>query len=194
MHNLWKAYAREASKPTFGSARLQLRTGNRWNTSLATVEDRSRDLEIGKAIFQEYTPDKRYVLARNITSDILVSIYDVNIASGMLLRPSLPLKKHQVHEIAGRTGRFQNIEVRLIGLQNGAIDLGPTVSEIEKAVGGALIEADLFGNEVRNIAIDLKTGSSYELLLNNKVYGPAERINKENPEEFAKRKSELAFV
>ena len=194
MHNLWKAYRNESVNPSFGSARLQLRTGNRWNTSLATVEDRSLDLEAGKALFQAHSLEKRYVLAKNITGDLLISIYDVNTFSAVILRPSMLLRKSDLGAISKRAVRFENVEVRLIGLQNGSTDLGRVISDIEGAVGGALMEVDIFGNEIRNIAIDLKTGSSYELLLQNKIYGPADRINKETQDEFSARKSELAFV
>jgi hypothetical protein len=160
------------------------------------VEDRSRYVETGRAIMQEYSPEKRYVLAKNITRDLLVSIYDVNTSSSLIMRPSMLLMKRNVSAISQKVKKagFKNIEVRLIGLQNGITELGAAVSDIEKAVGGALIEVDLFGNEIRNIAIDLKTGSSYDLLMQNRIYGPAERINNETADEFAKRKSELAFV
>ena len=196
MNNLWKAYRREAVKPAFGSARLQLKTGNRWHTSLAMVEDRSRDVETGRAILQGYSPEKRYVLAKSITRDLLVSIYDVNTSSSLIMRPSMLLTRRNVSAISQKVKKsgFKNIEVRLIGLQNGTTELSAAINDISKAVGGALIEVDLFGNEIRNIAIDLKTGSSYDLLMQNRIYGPAERINNETADEFAKRKSELAFV
>ncbi|MGC8680065.1 MAG: hypothetical protein ACP5RI_02555 [Candidatus Micrarchaeia archaeon] len=45
-------------------------------------------------------------------------------------------------------------------------------------------EVDILGNEIRNIALDLKTGQTFNILMNNRLYKPGELINKQTLEEF----------
>ena len=85
--------------------------------------------------------------------------------------------------------------MRIIGLQGNDHTMYVAIEGMQKTVPEArLVEVDLFGNEIRHIAFDTKTGSTYDLLLQNKIYGPADLINNIKPEEFAKGRSDIAFV
>ncbi|MCL4552152.1 MAG: hypothetical protein M1305_01155 [Candidatus Marsarchaeota archaeon] len=196
MGNLLDAYLKEASKPQFGSSRLVLSTGKRQHASIAMVEDRSRELAENQAISQVCTESCRYVLARNITYDFIVSVYDISSTAAVIARPSMLLNAAAIARLLAHqpAGISRSVEIRIIGMQNGATELAATATEIQKRARGLLAEVDLFGNETRNIAIDLKTGTSYDLLLNSRIYGPAELINKQSRAEFDATRSELAFV
>ncbi|MCL4404741.1 hypothetical protein M1583_02000, partial [Candidatus Marsarchaeota archaeon] len=50
--------------------------------------------------------------------------------------------------------------------------------------GIPLVEADLFGNEVRHIAFDAKQGMSFNVLVNNMNYKPGELVNKMTIDQF----------
>ncbi len=194
--DLWPAYEKEARKETFGEERLTLETGKRWHTSLAMVEERSRELELNKAFFQGYSEEKRYVIAREITYDFFMSIYDVNTTQAILLRPSQRMADAALKRVTDeiRRKRLKNLEIRLIGLQRRDPMMPDAIWKIHTRVPGRLIEVDLFGNMTRHIALDLKTGSSYDLLLQNRIYRPAELINNTQVADFQSRKSEITFV
>ena len=49
-----------------------------------------------------------------------------------------------------------------------------------------IFEADLFGSDRRNIAIDLKTGTSFNMLTENRLYKPGELANTTTEEQFAR--------
>ena len=78
-----------------------------------------------------------------------------------------------------------NIEVRLIGLQNGdnPLRLNETVDFIKK-MKLPVFEADLFGGDTRHICIDIKTGVSFDVLISNRLYKPGELTNKVTREQF----------
>ncbi len=194
--DLWPAYLRESTRAAFGAAALRLKTGTRHHTSLAMVEERATDLELNKAHIQDYSDTARYVTAREITYDLFISIYDVDTGWAASMRPSQHVAKGAVHQInkAIRAKGHRNLEMRVIGMQGPDPIMQSVIDTVRSSIPCRLAELDLFGNQTRHIALDLKTGSSYDLLLNNKVYGPAELITKATQEEFAARRSELAFV
>ena len=195
--DLWHAYMDESKKEEFGKGKVALRLGKRWHTSLSMVTDRSLELELNKAFSHVYSEEKRYIMAKDITFDIFVSVYDVDTERAFVMRPSTYLTDEACRRIRSiiRKAAFRNAEIRVIGLQSGDQPMRGEVSKIRTAIPGIrLVEVDLFGNETRHIALDMKTGSTYDLLLNNKIYTPAELINNIAPKDFAQKKSELAFV
>jgi hypothetical protein len=56
------------------------------------------------------------------------------------------------------------------------------------------MEVDLFGEEKRHIVMDMKTGLSYDLLLENRIYRPGELKNDEKEEDFQSSTARLSFV
>ena len=56
------------------------------------------------------------------------------------------------------------------------------------------MEIDMFGEEKRHMAIDMKTGLSYDLLLENRIYRPGELKNDEKEDDFQSSTSRLSFV
>ena len=195
--DLWHACEKEMRKETFGRTRFRLKTGNRRHTSLSMVWGAASELELSKAMFPMLSMERRYVIARDITYDMFVSIYDINTAQSMVMRPSQHVPDLAFKHILkwATKARLKNLEVRIIGLQNTDQTLNGIVSKIHANMPNArLIELDLFGNETRHITLDLKTGSTYDLLLGNKIYGPAELINNVPAQDFAAKRSELAFI
>ena len=78
-----------------------------------------------------------------------------------------------------------DMEARIIGLQDGEEhgflkDLLGFLSKHRIR----LAEADLFGERIRHIAIDLKTGMSYNILLDDRIYKPSELVNRMTVEDF----------
>lgn len=194
--DFWEVFREKARLEDFGKERLLMRTAERHNSSLDWVEDRSIELEEGRAFSAGYTEEKRYVIAKNLSFGLVVTVYDVNSGSIIALRSPSALGTEAAEEIKRRVKRLENpnIEVRAIGLQDGDIEMAESLASLRGAVnGGRLVELDLFGNETRNIAIDIKTGSSFNLLLLNRIYKPGELVNsgKKAP---AAGKSELRFV
>ena len=195
--DLWQPYMRESSRSGFGKSRLSLKTGNRWHTSLSMVAESSVEVELNKALSAEYPGEKRYIIAKDITFDLFVSVYDVDTASAFVFRPSQYITGDTARRLkaAIRKARFRNAEMRVIGLQDNDPSMLGEASKVRASMPGIrLAEADLFGNETRHIALDLKTGSTYDLLLGNRIYTPAELINKVTAGDFAQKRSELALV
>ena len=56
------------------------------------------------------------------------------------------------------------------------------------------MEIDLFGTDKRHIALDLKTGTSYDLFLENRIYRPGELANSEKEEDFQRSVPPLSLV
>ena len=78
--------------------------------------------------------------------------------------------------------------------QANAKDLVNSLLFLEKIGKNSLVEVDLFGNEVRHVAIDLKTGLSYNVLIKNIIYKPGELINNLSFDDFSKNVSRLKLV
>ena len=186
-------------KITLGSVKSTYLPSERVNTSIALISDFLKEIKIGNIIFEKNNFNTRYIYANNLTYDILVSIYSVSNESGILFRTALPLNKDEAKIIKRLYSRIKdrNIEVRIIGMQNkqaNAKDLVNSLLFLEKIGKNSLVEVDLFGNEVRHVAIDLKTGLSYNVLIKNIIYKPGELINNLSFDDFSKNVSRLKLV
>ena len=192
--DLFRPYS--ASISTMGKERLLLNTGIRHHASLAQIESRSMSLEKSHGVSFSYAEERRYILAKNITFDLFVSIYDVNSRSGIALRLSKPADKKEFSLITKRIRRIKdaNIELRAIGLQNGWRGYAKSVNDIYGVSSSHLMEIDLFGTDKRHIALDLKTGTSYDLFLENRIYRPGELANSEKEEDFQRSVPPLSLV
>jgi hypothetical protein len=160
------------------------------------VEQYCIELDMDRGISREFQESIRYVIATDITHDLLLSIHDVNTTYTFLLRFSLPLSVNAMKKMSEEIDKMKspNLEVRAIGLQNKDTELLNTLDRLHAAFKSSLMELDLFGNEVRHIAFDLKLGMPFNLLLLNRIYNPSELVNQTPMNEFERRKSEFKFV
>ncbi len=189
-------------KKEFGTRRLVLSSKtsvialNRPATSLSAIDMKSKNIDLNSvSFFQLDEMDGRYIIARDVTFDLLASLYDINSRSAVLLRATWPLDSGDLGKIKAMIGKLRRprIEMRVIGLQNGNTNLMKVVDELYNAVKGSLIEVDLFGNLTRHIAIDLNTGMSYDVLLEDRIYRPGELANKIKEEDFKSKQSKVKF-
>lgn len=196
--DFWNVYDRYSIEADFGSARFSLTARQRPHTSMNMIATRSREVGVNELAVGAYDPSgQRYFIAKNVTYDLLLSIYDVNTAQCMFMRLTQSLDRKTLESIGKFSMRLgkPNIEIRLIGLQNADKTALSSLYTIRKHAKGMkndcvcnLVEADMFGNEQRHVCVDMKTGSSYNLLLENRIYRPGELTNTVKREDFeAKR-------
>lgn len=129
----------------------------------------------------------RYIVCQDLTYDMMLVISDANTRYTIVYRFFRPDAQvlAQIAAIVKVTLRGANLEARLIGLQNGQEYGG--IREIYDFVtksGLPLAEVDLFGNEVRHIALDAATGVPYDILMLNRPYKPGELNNAKTLEQF----------
>ena len=193
--DLWKPY-RKAAVGEYGGARLLLSTGERKYTSLNMVNDRGLWLDHGKGLVRYYDEGNRYVLAKDINHDLLITIYEVNTGVALIIRISRDIVLSDWTKIEKVLGSWKgpNIEIRVLGFQNLDSWAPSIMEEIKRHVKGKLMEADLYGTDLRHIAFDLKTGVMYNLLLENRIYRAGELACKVTKEEFDKTRSDLALM
>jgi hypothetical protein len=193
--DFWSSYQKRALEPEFGTRQLLLNTGDRYNTSLAKYVQKSSELKPGEAVFKGWDPKSRYLIAKNIDFDIFVSFYDVNSKGIVAMRLSMPIEKKDLKDLKRLVRRMKNanLEMRVIGLQNGDALLAPSIKQIRGLADCALVEVDLFGNQTRHLIIDLLTGKPFSLLLENRIYRPGELITASKKEDFDKTRSGLRF-
>jgi hypothetical protein len=176
----------------FGSARCYLRYKDRAHISKRVIDQYNEADSIGEgySYTSKFVPNmtKRYLAAPAIVDDILLTMYDVNSRSIAAFRV-----KNETTATAAKAAEFMkrlkrpNLEARIIGSQNGA-DLAGLygLMKIVDDYKLPLFEADLFGNEIRHIVIDMSLGTTNNLLLKNRPYRPAEQINQKNSEAGSK--------
>jgi hypothetical protein len=194
--DFWKVYQNARASADFGQQRLYLRARDRIHASLSAVESCATGLETSRGLFTKYSDSARYVLAEGLTYDLLVSLYDVNSSSALLMRISSPIRGKDLSEIRRRLGRLgrPNLEMRAIGLQSGDRALLDTIEKIHGLAKCNLQEVDLFGDGARHLAFDLKVGMPLDLLLLNRIYRPEELASGLDAEGFGALRSELKFV
>ncbi len=125
----------------------------------------------------------RYIAQTDITDELLISLYEVSTMSLCVARfsawdmkLSATLDKFMAQF---KNPKERNFEARIIGLQNG--QRYDTLHDVLRFVASKklpLVEVDLFGSNMRHIAFDAKTGMSYNMLLENRLYRPGELANK----------------
>jgi len=180
----------------FGSERAVLSTKQRPHTSLSMIQRISKEIGINQGTMQKYGNLKRYVIARDITYDLFISVYDVNSHSAIVLRPSQAIDNKEETKIRSfvRSLKKPNLEIRGIGLQNGDMELLEEINKVKEICKGPIVELDVFGNETRHIALDLKTGMTYNILLLDRIYRPGELVTTLGKNDFEAKKSKISFV
>ncbi len=194
--DFWHVYEAEKTKPEFGSGRAYIASRERIHLSMSHVERYSTLLPMNQGMFRKFSEEARYVITKDLTHDILVSIYDVNTTESVLLRFSEALGNQAVVKALAAVKRLKkpNLEMRVIGLQDKDTELLASADRLYSAARPALVEVDLFGAETRHIAFDTKLGMTFDLLLLNRIYRPHELATTISADDYAKSKSELKFV
>ncbi|MGC8568288.1 MAG: hypothetical protein ACP5RP_02210 [Candidatus Micrarchaeia archaeon] len=136
---------------------------------------------------------KRYISTVNLSYDFALSLYEINSSSLEVIRAYKMFKAPEMVLSAIRklkkNWRYK-IEARIIGLQNNEQNnLFDDILEILDKESINLVEADIFGNELRHIAFDSKLGISYDVLLNDVLYKPGSLINTLTEDQFMRGKA-----
>lgn len=131
----------------------------------------------------------RYIAATNLSYDFLMSIYDVNTRNLAIYRffkfpESLDVVFAKYFK--SLKGARHNLEARIIGLNNNQdyYIVAEELIDFFSKYKIRLVEADLFGNEKRHIAIDSKLGMSFNILMEDRLYRPGELTNEITVENF----------
>ena len=194
--DFWHVYEAEKAKPEFGNGRLHITSRDRIHLSLSSVEKYSVLLGMNQGMSKRFTEEARYVITKDLTHDLLVSVFDVNTTQSTLLRMSEAPGEETLRKAESTLKRLSrpNLEMRTIGLQDNDIELLSTTERLRAALKPALAEVDLFGSETRHLAFDLKLGMPFNLLLLNRIYRPHELANAQSAEDFTKNKAAINFI
>ena len=128
---------------------------------------------------------KRYAACANLVYDAMLVVFDQSSRRALVYRFGEFVKEDEAVLSKHMKDFDANSEARLIGLQN-----GQRFGAVEKAYslisrrGIGVFEVDLFGNEQRHVAIDLKTGVTFDVLMLNRPYRPGELVNRLTREQF----------
>ena len=192
--DVWNSY-KNLKGPGFGLGQLLLRSGERWNTSLGSIVDKSMDLGINNAVFQKYNESRRYIMIKDMTYDLMFTAYDINSRAVFAARITENIDERDWSRIVSLLRRIRNpnLEFRFIGLQNGYADCLGVADRAARRLRGRFAEFDLFGTSTRHIALDTKTGVPYDLLLLDRIYRAGELACQVKLEDFKKTISKLAF-
>lgn len=143
----------------------------------------SKELGINETCFIKYANQEnpRYLIAKELTSDLLLTVYDINSSSLFAARlPSLNSKESKIiHKAILKLSKKPfNLEARLIGMQNGQdISMLQNALHILAHNKIPVTEFDLFGDQIRHIAVDSKLGMTLNVLLLDRIYRPGELKN-----------------
>jgi hypothetical protein len=138
------------------------------------------------AVYSEWA-GRRYVAAEGLTYDFILTFYDRTSQklSAMRLFGDKGLGRALKAGLKAVDSSSPDVEARIIGLQNGEDHLFLVrIADLLLEDGIKLVEADLFGREVRHIALDLRTGSSYNILPKDRSSKPGELLNHMTVEDF----------
>lgn len=188
-------YLDEHLRQNFGTSAFRLASRSRVDVSFDTVREYGKELKLNRVAEAAYAPSGRYLLATDITYDLFLSLYDVNASNVMAMRISSKLDRASLSRMRSfARNPERNIEVRAIGMIDDDKTLVNELDRVHDAVGGRLVEVDLFGKEVRHIAFDTKLGMALNLLVGNRVYKQYELVNALAFDDFTPMRSKLNFV
>lgn len=192
--DFWDAYKKMAVGDFFLS-QITLSTNERQHTSLNMVQSKSVELTSSTSIMHTYRDSRRYIIAREVTYDLCVSVYDVNKRTMMASRFTRMPKTTDWARLVQRVNSWKssNVEIRTIGFQNKVEELPNIIDGFKDKINGKFMEIDLFGSNIRHIVFDMKTGVSYNLLLLNRIYRAGELACQMTKEEYDKSRSDLVF-
>ncbi len=187
-------FGKDIAADGFGTDRYLRCYKERTHVSKAVLDTYSNAVYLGTGKFHkgayQSPADVRYVAATDLNYDVLLSLYDVNTSSIFACRlfgfeGGAAAQLSTYIDSLKKLKRKPNLEARLIGLQSKQSFIYLIqVSDILSAAGITLVELDLFGNETRHIAIDMKLGMSHDVLMENRLYRPGELVNTVTLEQF----------
>ena len=190
--SLEKALDQEMKKPGFGTANCHLFFKERPHISKSVIDraDGTVYIGIGDNTRLKYSGiSARYSAVVNMTYGLLLSVYDVDtkdlFAMCMLNHKADTFKDLEKYISSIKRNRYQRPEARLIGLQDKQ-DYSILMS-IFKVLGRykvPVVEVDLFGNQTRHIALDSYLGTSFNILLLDRIYRPGELNNQMTQEQL----------
>ncbi len=128
---------------------------------------------------------KRYVACTDLVYDAMLVVFNQSSRRALVYRFGEFGKEDDAMLSKYMKDFGADSEARLIGLQN-----GQQFSAVEKAYSLTfsrrigVFEIDLFGNEQRHVAVDLKTGATFDVLVLNRPYRPGELVNRQTREQF----------
>jgi hypothetical protein len=203
--DLWEHFSKLMAKSVFaeekiflGSRKSTYLPNERAHSSFSAIADEFREIKLGELFFQKMSDNIRYIYAKDISYDLFVSIYSVSNEEGLFFRLGAPINKIEQKMVNKLYSKLndKHIEVRIVGMQSKQQNAKQIVDSLDfiRKRGNRLVEADLFGGDIRHVAIDLKTGLSYNILVNNVVYKPGELANKISFDEFSKNIASLKLV
>jgi hypothetical protein len=165
----------------------------RQHVSASKIEEHENVKYIGngeRLSYKYQSPlDARYIGFKDLTYDFVLSLYEINSKSAFVLRSygaprsfekDIGTYMHSLNKV-----KRPSIEGRLIGMQNGQEHT--LVSDILSLLSKRkidLYEVDLFGNTKRNIALDMHTGTTFDILVYDRIYRPGELVNTLTEEQF----------
>jgi len=182
---LTKATSRE-----FENQRLLISYKERPHVSKSTI-DKSGCIYVNINSLEQFHYDPlgpKYVAFINLTYDFAISLYNFDKRSGIVYRvnnnkENEPLFFKYLNMI--KKFKRDNFEGRIFGFQNGPIERHAWKEIVAVLYDNLdLNEVDLFGTETRNIAINIETGQSFNILMENRLYKPGELTTKITRDEF----------
>ncbi len=186
--DFWSSYDNQSFLAEFGSARTYIGTKPRPHASVHSIYKKAVKLDVNDGFSSSFDPNgTRYIIAENVTFDIFCSIYDVNTTRTFAARTT---PNYLPNKISADFKKFlsqikkPNLEIRIIGSQNDTNQASSIISSLRKLSNAGLTELDIFGNEMRHVCFDMKTGIAYNLLLENRHYRPGELINTTSKKDF----------
>ena len=149
-------------------------------------------LEVGKSGSVHYVDgtETRYIAAIGMSYDTMISIYDVNTRNIIVCRAFKygDAEKTALKWFVDSLRRAKpNLEARIIGMQTDQKEYKPMLSELSDFFAAnkiKLVEVDLFGANLRHVAMDAKLGTSYNLLTEDRIFRPGELVNQMTVENF----------
>lgn len=178
----------DAESGDFGKARYIRNFKGRQNISKLRLDSDSGSeyLEVNGLYFGKYDElGNRYCACTNLVYDAMLVLFDQSSTRTLVYR-FMEFSGEEEGAIAKHLKYFgEKSEARVIGLQNG--QLFGVVEKVysmirERKIG--IYEVDVFGNEQRHVAVDLKTGATFDILMENRLYKPGERVNRLTREQF----------
>ncbi len=189
--------AKESAQKDFGSERYARQYRARSHISISKVDEFGSSVYVGtdgytSARYSE-SAAPAYIAAKGLSYDWVVTLYDINSNTGGMWRSYKADFMQEMETFMKQLPRSADVEARIIGLQDDqdTAALKKTLSFLNKHKI-TLMEADLFGDEIRHVAFDLKRGMTFDILLENRIYRPGELKNAGTADQFeAQLRTEL---
>ncbi len=149
-------------------------------------------LGVGDSAIIHYADETetRYIAATGMSYDAIISLFDVNTRSMMvcrLFRYDRTVKNKLDKFVKSLKRDKPNIEARIIGMQSNQDGFSGMLNDLLHffiANRIKLLEVDMFGSNTRHVAMDAKLGTSYNILMEDRIYRAGELVNSMTIENF----------